>query len=35
MQRPLAVAVIGGLVVSPFFSLLLAPVLLYLFRRGR
>ena len=35
MQQPLAVAVIGGLVVSPFFTLLLAPLLLYLLRRGR
>jgi Cu/Ag efflux pump CusA len=35
MQQPLAVSVFGGLVVSPFFTLLLAPVLLYLFRRGR
>lgn len=35
MQQPLAIAVIGGLVVSPFFTLLLAPVLLYTLRRGR
>jgi CzcA family heavy metal efflux pump len=35
MQQPLAVAVIGGLVVSPFFALLLAPLLLYVLRRGR
>jgi len=35
MQQPLAIAVIGGLVVSPFFTLLLAPVLLYVLRRGR
>lgn len=35
MQQPLAVAVIGGLVVSPLFTLLLAPLLLYVLRRGR
>ncbi len=31
MQRPLAIAVIGGLVVSPVFTLLVAPTLLLLF----
>jgi HAE1 family hydrophobic/amphiphilic exporter-1 len=35
MQQPLAIAVIGGLVVSPFFTLVLAPVILYVLRRGR
>jgi multidrug efflux pump subunit AcrB len=35
MQRPLAIAVIGGLVTSPLFTLILAPTLLYLARRGR
>jgi multidrug efflux pump subunit AcrB len=35
MQQPLAIAVIGGLLVSPFFTLLLAPLLLYVLRRGR
>jgi len=34
MQQPLAIAVIGGLVVSPFFTLILAPLLLFLLRRG-
>jgi multidrug efflux pump subunit AcrB len=33
MQRPLAIAVIGGLVTSPLFTLVLAPTLLYLARR--
>lgn len=32
MQKPLAIAVIGGLMVSPFFALLLAPALLTVFR---
>jgi Cu/Ag efflux pump CusA len=35
MQKPLAIAVIGGLLVSPVFTLVLAPVLMYVFRRGR
>ena len=35
MQQPLAIAVIGGLVVSPFFTLILAPQLLFLLRRGK
>ena len=35
MQQPLAIAVIGGLVVSPLFALVLAPLLLFLLRRGR
>lgn len=35
MQQPLAIAVIGGLVVSPLFTLILAPTLLYIARRGR
>jgi len=30
MQRPLAIAVIGGLVTSPLFTLVLAPTLLYM-----
>jgi Cu/Ag efflux pump CusA len=34
MQRPLAIAVIGGLVTSPLFTLVLAPTLLYLARRA-
>jgi CzcA family heavy metal efflux pump len=33
MQRPLAIAVIGGLATSPLFTLVLAPTLLYLARR--
>jgi multidrug efflux pump subunit AcrB len=33
MQRPLAIAVIGGLITSPLFTLVLAPTLLYLARR--
>jgi HAE1 family hydrophobic/amphiphilic exporter-1 len=33
MQRPLAIACIGGLVTSPLFTLVLAPTLLYLARR--
>jgi CzcA family heavy metal efflux pump len=32
MQQPLAIAVIGGLVTSPLFTLVLAPTLLYLAR---
>jgi len=32
MQKPLAIAVIGGLMVSPLFALLLAPALLTVFR---
>ncbi len=35
MQQPLSIAVIGGLVVSPVFTLFLAPLLLYVLRRGR
>lgn len=35
MQQPLAIAVIGGLIVSPFFTLVLAPLLLYLLRGGK
>jgi Cu/Ag efflux pump CusA len=35
MQRPLAVAVIGGLLVSPFFTLLVAPTFLLLLDRWR
>src|SRR5262249_25426834 len=33
MQQPLAIAVIGGLIVSPLFTLVLAPTLLYIARR--
>jgi multidrug efflux pump subunit AcrB len=32
MQRPLAIACIGGLITSPLFTLVLAPTLLYLMR---
>jgi len=35
MQKPLAIAVIGGLATSPFFALLLGPVLLGLLRREK
>jgi Cu/Ag efflux pump CusA len=35
MQRPLAIAVIGGLLVSPFFTLLVAPTFLLLLDRQR
>jgi Cu/Ag efflux pump CusA len=35
MQKPLAIAVIGGLITAPVFTLVLAPVLLALLRRGR
>jgi CzcA family heavy metal efflux pump len=35
MQRPLAIAVIGGLITSPLFTLVLAPTLLFLARRRR
>jgi Cu/Ag efflux pump CusA len=35
MQRPLAIAVIGGLVTSPLFTLVLAPTLFYMLRRRR
>jgi CzcA family heavy metal efflux pump len=33
MQKPLAIAVIGGLIASPFFALLVGPVILVLLRR--
>lgn len=35
MQKPLAIAVIGGLALSPFFALLLGPALLLLLRREK
>jgi multidrug efflux pump subunit AcrB len=35
MQKPLAVAVIGGLAISPFFALLVGPVILLLIRGRR
>jgi multidrug efflux pump subunit AcrB len=35
MQKPLAIAVIGGLITAPLFTLIVAPVLLALMRRGR
>lgn len=35
MQKPLAIAVIGGLAISPFFALLVGPVILLLIRGRR
>jgi len=35
MQQPLAIAVIGGLLTAPLYTLILAPVLVRLFRRGQ
>jgi multidrug efflux pump subunit AcrB len=35
MQQPLAIAVIGGLLTAPLYTLILAPVLVRLFLRGR